>query len=119
MVLSYSTSPAYHIGVEQKSHFRAASMSEGHYLHVELAGMTRTSKSPDLARRFMAFIHSDAFQSAIPEGNWMFPAKAPAAGLPPSFKDLIEPGKTLLFTPDEVQANRRVFVDEWLNATSR
>ena len=119
MVLSYSTSPAYHIAAEKKTNFKAAAFPEGHYLHVELAGMTRTSKEPELARRFLAFVLSEPFQSAMPEGNWMFPAKEPAAGLPASFQDLIRPEKTLTFTPDEVQENRRALIDEWLNATSR
>jgi thiamine transport system substrate-binding protein len=119
MVLSYSTSPAYHVGAEKKTNFKAAAFPEGHYLHVELAGMTRTAKEPELARRFMAFVLSDAFQSAMPEGNWMFPAKKPESGLPASFAGLIEPAKTLVFTPEEVQQNRRAFIDEWLNATSR
>jgi thiamine transport system substrate-binding protein len=118
MVLSYSTSPAYHVGAEKKSNYKAAAFSEGHYLHVELAGMTRTAKQPELARRFLAFVLSEPFQSAMPEGNWMFPAKRPASGLPASFGDLIEPTTTLVFTPDEVQNNRRAFIDEWLNATS-
>ena len=118
MVLSYSTSPAYHVGAEKKTNYKAASFSEGHYLHIELAGMTRTAKEPELARRFLAFVLSDAFQSAMPEGNWMFPAKTPASGLPASFGDLIHPAKALLFTPDEVQRNRRAFIDEWLNATA-
>ena len=119
MVLSYSTSPAYHVGAEKKTNFKAAAFPEGHYLHVELAGMTRTARDPELARRFLDFVLSEPFQSAMPEGNWMFPAKKPAGGLPASFGDLIQPGKTLVFTPEEVQENRRAFIDEWLNATSR
>jgi thiamine transport system substrate-binding protein len=119
MVLSYSTSPAYHVGAEKKTNYRAAAFAEGHYLHVELAGMLRTAKDPELARKFLAFVHSDAFQSAMPEGNWMFPAKTPASGLPASFNGLIEPSKALLFAPDEVQSQRRSFIDEWLNATAR
>jgi thiamine transport system substrate-binding protein len=119
MVLSYSTSPAYHVAVEKKTNFKAVGFPEGHYVHMELAGMTRTAKEPELARRFLAFMLSDAFQSAMPEGNWMYPAQTPAADLPPSFKDLIQPSKALLFTPEEVQQNRRAFIDEWLNATAR
>jgi thiamine transport system substrate-binding protein len=119
MVLSYSTSPAYHIGAEKKHNYKAASFAEGHYLHVELAGMTRMAKDPELARRFLSFMLSEPFQSAIPEGNWMYPAVTPASGLPPSFADLIKPTKALLFTPEEVQSRRRAFIDEWLNATAR
>jgi len=119
MVLSYSTSPAYHVGVEKKTNYKAAAFAEGNYLHVELAGMTRTAKDPALAKRFMAFILSEPFQSAMPEGNWMFPAKAPAGGLPASFNDLIQPPKALLMSPEDVQKNRRAFTDEWLNATAQ
>jgi thiamine transport system substrate-binding protein len=119
MVMSYTTSPAYHIATEKKDNYKAAAFSEGHYLHVELAGMTRTTKQPELAKRFMAFVLSEPFQSAMPEGNWMMPAKVPASGLPASFKDLVQPQKALLFTPEEVQQNRRAFTDTWLNATAR
>jgi len=119
MVMSYTTSPAYHISVEKKDNYKAAIFSEGHYMQVEIAGMTRTTKQSELAKKFMAFVLSEPFQSAMPEGNWMMPAKTPAAGLPASFKDLAQPQKALLFTPEEVQQNRRAFTDTWLNATAR
>ncbi len=119
MVLSYATSPAYHRGVEQKTQYKAAPFAEGHYLHVELAGMTRTTKQPELARRFLAFMLSDAFQSLIPEGNWMMPAKLPAGGLPASFAEVIKPEKTLLVAPETVRSQRRGLIDAWLAATTR
>jgi thiamine transport system substrate-binding protein len=62
---------------------------------------------------------TEPFQSAIPETNWMYPAKNPAAGPPAIFKDMVQPPKGLLFTPEEVLENRRAFTDGWLNATSR
>ena len=55
----------------------------------------------------------------MPEGNWMMPARTPASGLPEAFKSLAQPDKALLFTPEEVQQNRRAFTDAWLNATAR
>jgi thiamine transport system substrate-binding protein len=119
MVMSYTTSPAYHIVAEKKDNYKAAAFTEGHYLHVELAGMTRTTKQPELAKKFMAFVLGEPFQSAMPEGNWMMPAKTPAAGLPEAFKGLVTPAQALLFTPEEVQQNRRAFLDGWLNATTR
>ena len=38
MVLSYTTSPAYHIIAEGTDRYRAAAFSEGHYLQVEVGG---------------------------------------------------------------------------------
>ncbi len=119
MVLSYTTSPAYHIVAEKKDNYKAAAFSEGHYLQVEIAGMTRTTKQPELAKKFMAFILSDPFQSALPETNWMMPAKMPSSGVPAAFKDMVQPSQALLFTPEEVRQNRSAFTDEWLNATTR
>lgn len=119
MVLSYTTSPAYHAGVEKKTQYRAAAFAEGQYAHIETVAMMRGSKNPDLARRFLNFVISDVFQTLIPEGNWMMPAKTAASGLPASFADVLKPAKTLLLTPEQVQSNRRVWIDAWLNATSK
>ena len=118
MVLSYTTSPAYHIAAENKPQFKAAIFPEGHYLEVEVAGITRSTDEPELARSFMEFMISEPFQSAIPEGNWMYPAVMPAA-LPASFEGLQRPEKSMLAPPEVVEANRRAWVDEWLAAMSR
>jgi thiamine transport system substrate-binding protein len=119
MVMSYATSPAYHIGAEKKTQYRAAEFSEGHYVHIELAGMTKFGAKNLLARQFLLFVLSERFQAAMPEGNWMMPARTPVAGLPASFAEVIKPAKTLLFTPQEVAADRRAFIDGWLRATTK
>ncbi len=46
LVLSYTTSPAYHIIEEKKDNYAAANFSEGHYLQVEVAARTVASKQP-------------------------------------------------------------------------
>ncbi|WP_372425655.1 thiamine ABC transporter substrate binding subunit [Salinarimonas chemoclinalis] len=119
MVLSYSTSPAYHRSVEDETRYEAARFAEGHYLHVEIAGATRTTDTPELARDFLRFMLDDGFQSLIPEGNWMYPARLPEGGLPESFAGLIEPGEAFLFDSDRVSAERRALIDAWLEATTR
>jgi thiamine transport system substrate-binding protein len=119
MVLSYSTSPAYHRSVEDETRYAAAGFKEGHYLHVEIAGATSASDEPELARDFLDFMLSDDFQSLIPEGNWMYPARLPDQGLPDSFEGLIAPERALLFDPEQVAAERRALIDTWLEATTR
>ncbi|WP_240036521.1 thiamine ABC transporter substrate-binding protein [Halomonas urmiana] len=44
MVLSYATSPAYHMAVEETDRYQAAEFEEGHYLQVETAAMLRTTE---------------------------------------------------------------------------
>lgn len=116
MVLSYTTSPAYHIAVENETRFRAAIFEEGHMMQVEVAGMVAGTDQPELAQEFLAFITSDGFQAAIPTGNWMYPAVTPADGLPEAFAQLGLPPESFLMAPEDVAANRRVWIDEWLTA---
>ncbi|KQZ16008.1 thiamine ABC transporter substrate-binding protein [Mesorhizobium sp. Root554] len=119
MVLSYTTSPAYHMISEKTERYQAASFSEGHYLQVEVAGITTTGAKNPLAEKFMAFMTGPGFQDAIPETNWMFPAGKMDKPLDPAFDRLVKPAKSLVFSPDEVAKNRKDWVDEWLAVMSR
>jgi thiamine transport system substrate-binding protein len=119
LVLSYTTSPAYHLIAEDKDSYAAASFVEGHYLQVEVAAKLKSSSQPDLADRFLAFMLTDGFQRHIPTGNWMYPAVKLAKGLPEGYQSLITPEPSLSFTSEEVFANRKAWIDEWLNAMSR
>lgn len=117
MVLSYTTSPAYHLIEEKKTQYAAASFSEGHYLQVEVAGRLKSSKQPALAQQFMTFMLDNAFQQSIPTGNWMYPVVKTA--LPAGFDQLTLPAITLQFTPQEVAAKRSQWIAEWQRAVSR
>ena len=119
MVLSYTTSPAYHVIAENTDRYKAASFAEGHYLQVEVGGIIENSKHKELAGKFLAFMMGPGFQDQIPTNNWMFPAGKTSGPLPPAFDQLVKPDKTLLYTPDEVDQNRRAWIDEWLNATAQ
>ncbi|MDT8857729.1 thiamine ABC transporter substrate binding subunit [Paracoccaceae bacterium Fryx2] len=119
MVLSYTTSPAYHLIAEDDATKAAAPFDEGHYLQVEVAGKLAASDQPALADAFLAFMGSEGFQSVIPTTNWMYPARTPAGGLPEGFDTLITPAKSLLMTAAEAQAARGPALDEWLTALSR
>ena len=119
MVLSYTTSPAYHTIAENSTRYKAAAFKEGHYLQIEVAGLIEASPEKELARKFLAFMMSPGFQDQIPTSNWMLPAAPTSAPLPAAFDTLVKPEKTLLFTPDEVSAKRRAWIDEWLNALAK
>ena len=113
MVLSYTTSPAYHAVVEGETFITAAPFTDGHYLQMELAAVTASSAQPELARRFIAYLTGEAAQSAIPTTNWMFPVNRDVE-LPDAFGTLIQPQRTLVFSADEAQANRKAWIAEWL-----
>ncbi|MCI5098161.1 MAG: thiamine ABC transporter substrate binding subunit [Rhodobacteraceae bacterium] len=119
MVLSYTTSPAYHLIAEEDSSKAAAPFAEGHYMQVEVAGKLAATDQPELADQFLSFMVSDAFQSIIPTTNWMYPAVTPAAGLPEGFETLVTPEKSLLLPAADAAAVRDAALDEWLTALSR
>ena len=118
MVFSYVTSPAYHVVAENVTKYKAAEFSEGHYLQVEVAGLIEASPEHALAQKFLNFMLSADFQNEIPTTNWMMPAGEISVALPAAFNDLVKPAKTLLYTPAEVNANRRTWIDEWQKAVS-
>ncbi len=117
MVLSYTTSPAYHLIEEKKDQYAAASFSEGHYLQVEVAGQLKASSQPKLAQAFMQFLLTPAFQNTIATGNWMYPAiRTP---LPAGFDTLSVPTTTLQYSPEDVARHRSQWISEWQRAVSR
>ncbi|WP_163265415.1 thiamine ABC transporter substrate binding subunit [Chelativorans alearense] len=119
MVLSYTTSPAYHRIAEGTQRYAAAAFEEGHYLQVEVAAKTVKGADNPLAEEFLTFMTGPGFQDAIPETNWMFPVGETSKPLNPAFDELVEPAETLLFSPQEVAENRKAWVDEWLSVMSR
>ena len=118
-VLSYTTSPAYHVIAEDDDTKVAWPFDEGHYMQVEVAAKVATTDQPELADQFLEFMVSDVFQSIIPETNWMYPAVMPADGLPAGFGALIAPDNALLLSPEDAAAVRDEALDEWRNALSQ
>lgn len=119
MVLSYTTSPAYHLIAEEDASKTAAAFDEGHYMQIEVAGKLASSDQPELADQFLTFMVSDAFQSVIPTTNWMYPAVTPAGGLPDGFETLITPEQSLLVPAGDAPALRDEALAEWLGALSQ
>ena len=119
MVLSYTTSPAYHMIVEEDERYQAAAFAEGHYLQIEVAAAVAGSEELDLARDFLAFLLSPEAQSVLPVTNWMLPVAPGADPLPEPFGRLVEPQTPLLIDPQTVAQERAGWIAEWLDAVGR
>jgi thiamine transport system substrate-binding protein len=119
MVLSYTTSPAYHLIAEEDASKAAAQFDEGHYMQIEVVGKLAGSDQNELADAFMQFMVSDAAQSMLPTTNWMYPAVIPAGGLPKGFDSLTTPEKALLIPNEDIPALREEALAEWLSALSQ
>ncbi|WP_428774946.1 thiamine ABC transporter substrate binding subunit [Vibrio sp.] len=114
LVLSYTTSPAYHLIAENDANYAAADFSEGHYTQVEVAAKVASSEQPELADQFIQFILSDDFQAAMPTGNWMYPVTQ--VSLPEGYSSLTQPSQSLSFSPEQVASQRKAWIREWQNA---
>ncbi|MGR3291530.1 MAG: thiamine ABC transporter substrate binding subunit [Paracoccaceae bacterium] len=119
MVLSYTTSPAYHLIAEADDSKSAAMFDEGHYMQIEVAAKVASTDQPELVDQFLQFMVSDAFQSIIPTTNWMYPAVLPDAGLPDGFETLIQPEISLVFSSEQAIGARDAALTEWLTILSQ
>jgi thiamine transport system substrate-binding protein len=118
MVLSYTTSPAYHMVSENTDRYQAAAFSEGHYIQIEVAGLLKNAPDKALAQDFLKFMVTPGFQDTIPTNNWMMPVSKTSEPLPDAFGKLVNPSQTFLMSSDEVAKNRKAWIDEWLAAMS-
>ena len=116
-VLSYTTSPAYHLIAEDDDTKTSWAFDAGNYLQVEVAAKVANTDQTGLADRFMAFIASPAFQDVIPETNWMYPA-IPTT-LPAGFDTLTVPAKGMLLSSQEAADVRDGLVEAWRTALSQ
>ena len=115
MVLSYTTSPAYHAIEEKTERYQAAAFEEGQYLQIEVAGVLKETAKLDLAKEFLAFLVSKEAQQILPTTNWTLPVRDDV-DLPEAFSNLVKVDKPILVDPETVAKNRRAWTDEWLQA---
>jgi thiamine transport system substrate-binding protein len=73
LVLSYTTSPGYHVEYEETERFKAALFDAGHPIQVETASLIAAGKHKEHAKKFLDFMLTPAFQETIPLTNWMYP----------------------------------------------
>ncbi len=119
MVLSFTTSPAYHLIAEEDDTKAAAIFPEGHYFYTEVAAQLTTSDQPDLAQAFLDYTLSDEFQGMIATANWSYPAVIKEGFLPAGFAALPRPEKTLFYSETEAEALREGALEEWRAAFAK
>ncbi|MCA2016694.1 thiamine ABC transporter substrate binding subunit [Vibrio tritonius] len=117
MVLSYTTSPAYHLIAESNNHYATAHFAEGNYMQVEVAAKVKSTQHGKLADQFLQFMLTDAFQKVIPTTNWMYPVTS--VELPQGFDSLDMPKTALSIDPQTVATHRKGWIREWQQAVSR
>ena len=110
-VLSYTTSPAYHMIAESESKYKAAQFSEGHIAQIEVAAALNTSANPELAQAFLAFLIADKAQTILPVTNWMLPV-IEGVELPEEFSKLISP-QAIEVDIEQFSDQRKAWIKTW------
>lgn len=74
LVISYTTSAAYHVEYDNTDRYKALIFDEGHVMQVEGAGVLKNAPNKAGAQAFMDFLISEEAQDALPLTQWMYPA---------------------------------------------
>ena len=118
MVLSYTTSPAYHITYEDDDTYKAAKFTDGHYEQIEVAAKLANNENDELADKFLSFLISKDAQDIIPETQWMYPV-IDDVKLSSAFEQLINIEKPLRIEAKEVDINNEKWIREWEASLSK
>ncbi len=112
LVLSYTTSPAYHKEYEDTDRYQAAVFPGGHYRQLEGMGILRSTPHRREALRFVQTMLDLEVQEILPLTNWMYPVREDAE-LPDSYRIAPEPGKTLELSPRSIRKHHNRWLEEW------
>lgn len=103
LVISYTTSPAYHFEFEQSTRYRALLFPEGHVRQIEGVGVVRGAENTEGAQAFIDFLVSPEAQKVLPRTQWMYPVN-PSVSLPDSFSVSPRPDRILMPPANGMQA---------------
>ena len=117
VVTSYDSSPAFTVDGEGGTTTRA--LLDTCYEQVEYAGVLRGADNPEGARAVVEWLVSPAVQEALPSSMYVYPA-VEGTELPAEWADLTErPSDPWSVDPDEIDANRDEWLQEWNELVSR
>jgi thiamine transport system substrate-binding protein len=74
LVISYTTSPAYHVEYDKTDRYKALIFAEGHTEQVEGAGILKGAQNMKGAKAFMDYLITEEAQNILPLTQWMYPA---------------------------------------------
>jgi len=121
IVVSYASSPPAEVIFRDPRPKEAPTgvVEESCFRQIELAGVLRGARNGEGARELIDFMLSKRFQEDIPLQMFVFPARTDAA-LPPEFtRFAVVPEQPLELPPEEIEANREQWVEQWTDIVVR
>lgn len=117
IVLSYSSSPAYHVEYEDSTRYQAMIFEEGHPVQIEGAGIVKGTKNEAEGQLFIDFLLNEESQQTLALSNVMFPVKEETP-LPPSFDFALKTDNILNLQESDLSEDSSNAVQEWLEILS-
>ena len=121
IVVSYASSPPAEVIFRKPRPTTAPTtvVEDSCFRQIEFAGVLRGARNERGAQELIDFLLSKRFQEDIPLTMFVFPVSREAA-LPPEFvKYAVVPESPLSLPPEEIEANRERWVDEWTRIVLR
>jgi thiamine transport system substrate-binding protein len=110
IVLSYGTSPVYHLLYDKTERYKALVLDNAAYAQIEGAGIVKGARHLQNARLLIEYILAPEFQKLIPENQFMYPVRNDLA-LPPSFRVAAKVDRLLNLPAKKVENQ----LDRWLS----
>jgi thiamine transport system substrate-binding protein len=118
IVVSYDTSPAFTVD-KKTGESTTAALLDTCFRQVEYAGVLANAKNPEGAQQVVDFLLSDEVQAALPDSMYVFPVSDDVT-LPPDWaKFATTPTSPYSVDPATIAAQRKDWLTEWTDVTSR
>ena len=117
LVISYTTSPVYHVLYEDSDRFQALVFDEGNLAVIEGAGIVASSQDKKAAALFIEFLLTEA-QQDIAVANIMYPVNRNTE-LPEAFSAAPIPRISLMLDTTVIQRDREQWLRDWVEVMSR
>ena len=121
IVTSYATSPVAEMifATSDIDEPPTGVVADSCFRQIEFAGVLAGTEQPEAAAALVDFLLSGTFQADIPLNMFVFPANS-TVDIPPSFAEwAVEVDEPLILSPDEIEANRSRWTEEWADIVLR
>jgi thiamine transport system substrate-binding protein len=120
LVVSYTTSPAAEVFFADPQPAESPTgniLSPGEsFRQIEFVCVLADATQPELARRWVDFMLGETFQADIPLQMWVYPARRDTP-LPEVFVKYAEvPAQAAQLPPEQIEANRERWLQDWTDA---
>lgn len=118
IVLSYGTSPVYHLLNEKTEKYQALVLDGAAYAQIEAMGIVKGTRHLKEVKALADYILDPEFQTALPEQQFMYPVRTDVK-LPASFRIAAKVDRILNMPQAKVDAKLQRWLSQWEQAVNQ